>query len=208
MKDIILIGGGGHCKSAIEVIESAGLVVAGILDKRADEMESVLGYPVLGNYDDLSQYVDKYLFLITVGNIKNADVRVNIYNHIIKSGGSMATIISPFAHVSKHAQIGEGTIVMHNACINAEARVGNNVIVNTFANIEHDCFVDDFCHISTGAMLNGGSQVGKRSFLGSGSVVGQYISICSDVVVGAGGAVCGDITEKGIYAGVPVKRIK
>lgn len=33
MKNLILVGGGGHCKSVIDVAESAGYTILGILDR-------------------------------------------------------------------------------------------------------------------------------------------------------------------------------
>ena len=35
-RELILVGGGGHCKSVIEVAESAGRRIAGILDVSAN----------------------------------------------------------------------------------------------------------------------------------------------------------------------------
>lgn len=43
MKPIILIGGGGHCKSVIEAAESSGRAIAGILD-----MAENVGHEILG----------------------------------------------------------------------------------------------------------------------------------------------------------------
>jgi glycosyltransferase involved in cell wall biosynthesis len=45
--------------------------------------------------------------------------------------------------VSKYANIGEGSIVMSNAVINAFADIGKACIVNTGAIIEHDCHLGD-----------------------------------------------------------------
>jgi len=45
MKELLLIGGGGHCKSIIDVIEEEGsFSIAGIIDK-----SDLLGETVLGN---------------------------------------------------------------------------------------------------------------------------------------------------------------
>ena len=53
---IILIGGGGHCKSVIDVIEQEGkFQIAGIIDKQGN-ISKVLGYPIIGN-DDLKNYL-------------------------------------------------------------------------------------------------------------------------------------------------------
>jgi len=46
MKDIILIGGGGHCRSVIDVIEQEGLFsIVGIVDRPEKLGDKVLGYP-------------------------------------------------------------------------------------------------------------------------------------------------------------------
>ena len=54
MKEIILIGGGGHCKSVIDVIEQESqFVIVGIVDKLELIGTDVLGYPVIGSDSDL-----------------------------------------------------------------------------------------------------------------------------------------------------------
>ena len=204
-KKLILIGGGGHCRSVIDVIEASGREILGIIEQPQFEPDNVLGYPVLGSNDVISRYVDEAEFVITVGQIKSAAVRQHLVDEVVKAGGRFAIIISPLAHVSHYASIGEGTVVMHNVVVNAGAKVGSQCILNTRCTIEHDTVVGDFCHISTHAVINGGSSIGDRVFIGSNTVVAQVLSITSDVVVGAGGVVCQNIENSGIYCGVPAK---
>jgi len=202
-KPLILIGGGGHCKSVIDVAESAGYTILGILDMPEMVGTSVLGYPVLGTDDDIPQYIDKAEFVITVGFIKNPAIRIKLYKKVKEAGGKLATIIASTAYVSKYATIGEGTVVMHHAFVNAGAKVGNNVILNTFANVEHDAVIGDQCHISTGTMVNGDCKVGINCFIGSQSVLANGITIGDDIIVGAGSFVRKAISIKGIYSGNP-----
>ncbi len=204
MKFLVLIGGGGHCKSVIEAAESAGYQILGVLDMPEDVGNEVLpGYKVIGTDDDIPAYVDKAEFIITVGFIKNPAIRIKLYNGVKEAGGKLATIIASTAYVSKYAEIGEGTVVMHHAFVNAGAKVGNNVILNTFTNIEHDAKIGNQCHISTGTMVNGECKVGERCFIGSQSVLANCISIGDDIIVGAGSLVRKSIKEKGIYSGNP-----
>ena len=202
-KNLILIGGGGHCKSVIDVAESAGYNILGILDTPENVGKDVLAYKVIGVDDDIPQYVDKAEFMITVGFIKNPAVRIKLYNKVKEACGKLATIVASTAHVSKYATLGEGTIVMHHAFVNAGAQIGDNVILNTFTNIEHDAVVGNQCHISTGTMVNGDCRVGERVFIGSQSVLANGIEIGSDIVIGAGSVVRKTILEKGIYSGNP-----
>ena len=203
-RPLILIGGGGHCKSVIEVAESAGYEIKGILDMPDEVGKEVLpGHKVIGTDDEIPQYVEECDFVITVGFIKYPTIRIKLYNKVKAAGGRLATIIASTAHVSKYAELGEGTVIMHYAFVNAGAKIGDNCIINTFVNIEHDAEVGNQCHISTGTMVNGECKIGENCFIGSQSVCANCIEIASDIIVGAGSVVRKSIRVKGIYAGNP-----
>lgn len=206
--NLILIGGGGHCKSVIEVAESAGVNILGVLDMPEEVGKQVLDYKVIGTDDDIPQYVDRAEFIITVGFIKNPVIRIKLYNKVKEAGGKLATVIASTAHVSKYATIGEGTVIMHQAVVNAGAKVGVNCIINTFANIEHDAQIGDQCHISTGTMVNGDCKIGERVFVGSQSVLANGIEVGDDIIVGAGSLVRKSIKTPGLYSGNPLKLYK
>ncbi|MCD8268487.1 MAG: acetyltransferase [Parabacteroides sp.] len=202
-KKVILVGGGGHCKSVIDVAESAGYSIMGILDMPELVGSTVLGYPVIGTDDTISDYVEEALFVVTVGHIKDASLHIKLHERIKNAGGRLATIVASTAHVSRFASVGEGSVIMHQAMVNADARIGSGCIINTFANIEHDAFVGDYCHISTGSMVNGNCIVGQGVFLGSQSVLVNGISITDGCVFAAGSMVRKNIVRKGIYSGNP-----
>ena len=163
----------------------------------------ILSTKVIGTDDDIPAYVDQAEFVITVGFIKNPATRIKLYNKVKEAGGKLAIVIASTAYVSKYAEIGEGTTVLHQAFVNAGAKVGKNVILNTATNIEHDAVIGDHCHISTGTMVNGECKVGERCFIGSQSVLANCISVGDDIIVGAGSLVRKSIKEKGIYSGNP-----
>ena len=202
-KKLILVGGGGHCKSVIDVAESAGFQIQGILDINENVGKKVLGYSIVGTDDQIPDYVNDAVFIVTVGHIKDAALRIKLHQKIVDAGGRLATIIASTAHVSKYAQIGEGSVIMHQAVVNADAIIGRGCIINTFSNIEHDAKIGNYCHISTGAMINGNCVVGNETFFGSQSVMVNGIEITAGCVIGAGSLVRKNITQKGIYSGNP-----
>ena len=203
MKPLILLGGGGHCKSVIEAAESAGHHILGVLDKPETVGMEILSTTIIGTDDDIPMYVRDVEFVVTVGFIKDCSTRIKLYKRIKESGGKLSTIIASTAYVSKYASIGEGTVIMHHAFVNAGAKIGNNVIVNSYANVEHDAVIGDQCHISTGAMVNGDCKVGNKVFIGSQSVLANGITVGDDIIVGAGSLVRKSISEKGLYSGNP-----
>jgi sugar O-acyltransferase (sialic acid O-acetyltransferase NeuD family) len=185
---IILIGAGGHCRSCIDVIEMEGrFTVAGVVDRPDSGIVSVLGYPVLGVDSDLSNLRKQYAFaLVAVGQIKSPTVRIQLFERLKSLGFELPIIQSSRAYVSKHAKVGAGTIVMHDALINTGASVGENCIINSKALIEHDAIVGSHCHISTGAIVNGEVSIGTRTFFGSNAVSVHGVSISEDSFVRAG----------------------
>jgi len=204
---IVLIGGGGHCVSVIDVIEQEGrFQIVGIVDKK-NVGGKVLGYTIIASDDELERLAKEYNnFLITVGHVLSNEPRTRLFEELHKFGGKFPTIISPRAYVSKHATVGEGTIVMHNAFVNANAKVGKNTIVNTGAIIEHDATVGDHCHISTAAVINGGCNIGDHTFIGSNAMIKQYVAVEDRVTVGAGSVVLQNLQRNATYVGNPAKR--
>ena len=197
--NLILIGGGGHCQSAIEVIESIGAFkIQGILDVPDKVGKIVLGYEIIGTNNDIPRLIkEDNEFLITVGQIKTASIRKRLYDEVKGLGGSLATIIAKSAWVSQHAIIGEGTIVMHHALVNAGAMIGCNTIINSKSLIEHNTKIGNHCHISTAAIINGDVNVGNEVFVGSNATVYQGINIGEQAIVAAGAKVKDDITNGG-----------
>lgn len=191
MKNILLIGGGGHCRSCVDVIEQQGQYkIAGIIDKPNELGKNILSYSVIGSDQDLPSLRRQFDYaFVTIGQISTADLRIKLYNMLKQLDFNIPTIISPFAYVSKHAQIAEGTIVMHHALVNACARVGENCIINTKALVEHDALIGNHCHISTNAIINGGVRVLDASFIGSLSTTKQYAQIAEKAFVKAGSLV-------------------
>lgn len=207
---LILVGGGGHCRSCIDVIEAEGrFVIAGIIEAEGSVIRDVAGYPVIGTDKDLRNFADdRHRFLVTVGQIESSASRKGIFDRLVSLGASLATVFAPSSIVSNRAKVGRGTIVMHHAIVNSGAVIGENCIVNTKALVEHDASIGDHCHVSTAAAINGGAAVAHGVFLGSGCVVGNHLRIGRECVIGAGSVVLRDITEPGAYAGSPARRLR
>lgn len=184
---ILLVGGGGHCHSVIDVIEQQGRYeIAGIIDVKERVGQQVLGYPVLGSDDALPDlHASCKNAIITIGHIRTNALRIKLFQLVEQIGYRLPTIISPLAYVSKHAAIGAGSIVMHHALVNANARVGRNCIVNSKALIEHDAQVGDHCHISTASVLNGGVIVQDHTFVGSNATSKQEACLAGFVKAGS-----------------------
>jgi sugar O-acyltransferase (sialic acid O-acetyltransferase NeuD family) len=203
--EIILVGGGGHCKACIDVVETTNFKIRGVLD---DANIKVPGYEQIGNVSDIRRFTGTdYFFLITIGQIRSAEIRKLVFRKIKEANCRPATVIAASAIVSRFSELGEGSIIMHQAIVNTASTIGKNCIINNKALIEHDCVIGDHTHVSTAAVINGNCTIGEGVFIGSNAVLVQGTKIADNVVVGAGSVVTKDITMPGIYAGNPIRKI-
>ena len=207
---IILVGGGGHCKSVIDVlVDSQEFKIIGILDMKDKLGSNLLGFPIIGTDEDIPKLIIKYKnFHITIGHILSNVKRVNIYQRIELLGGSFPIIKAYDAHISKYAFINPGTFIGHKAVINAGAKIGCNCIINTGAVIEHDSIVENHSHISTCVTVNADCQVGEGSFLSSHVVINRGVKIPPESKIYSGTIVTKSFKERGIsLKGMPAKII-
>lgn len=200
MKNVIIIGAGGHAKVIAEIVRKCGDRVLGFLDDGKQVGEAFFGAKILGKTADAENF-ENCEFIIGIGS---NDVRKRLSAAKLK----FYTAIHPSAVLAESVGIGEGTAVMPGAVINPDAEIGKHVIVNSGAVIEHDCIVDDFAHISPGAVVCGTVNIGESVWVGGGSIVKNNIKICKNTIIGVGAAVVKDITEPGVYVGVPATKIK
>ena len=200
---IVVIGAGGHAQSCIDVIEAQGkFKIMGLIGTEYEVGKEFSGYSVIGTDEDLPFLASKITnAIIGLGQIETSDIRRKLFLNLKQYGFNLPVIISPKADVSKRAQIGSGTIVMHHALVSAGVKIGENCIINSKSNIEHNSIIESHSHISTGAILNGNCLVGSGSFIGSGSVVKQGCSIGINSIIGMLTSVRNDIPANSIYKG-------
>lgn len=196
-KQVIIVGAGGHARVIADTVLCSGDTVLGFLDDDA-EAESVAGIPVLGSTAEYVKYPEA-CFVLGMGNAAVRE-RLAAFMH----GVSWYTAIHPSAVISSlGTAIGEGTVLMAGAVVNAGAAIGKHCIINTGAIIEHDNRIEDFAHVSVGAKLAGTVYVGKRSWIGIGAIVKNNTSICEDCMIGSGAVVVSNIERSGTYMGIP-----
>lgn len=203
MTRVFVLGGGGHARSCLDVLESTGAFeVVGVVDIRNPVETTRLGYTWLGDDDQLPHLVNSIRHgFVGIGQIRSADKRKAAFQMLTELGCNLPTVISPRAYVARHSYIGEGTIVMHDAIVNIGAQIGRNTIINSQSLIEHDVQVGNNCHISTGAKVNGQVRIGNDTFVGSGAIVHEGVSIGSSCVISAGSVIKEDVADNGWYPG-------
>ena len=205
-KRLLLIGGGGHCRSVLDAVLRAGMYdEIGIVDP--DEQAGCPGVPVVGRDEDLplllaSGWTDAF---VTVGSIGNTARRRRLYRMIVELGFSVPVIIDPGAEVAGDVRIGSGSFIGKRAVVNAGSVIGDAVIINTGSVIEHTCGIGDFAHISPGSILCGQVMIGSDTHIGAGSVVRQGIEIGQRSIIGIGSVVVKNIPDEVVAFGNPCR---
>lgn len=202
MKNVIIIGAGGHAKVIADIIMKSGDTLVGFLDDDQKLPKTILGYPNFGAVSNVFQYEDSCSFVIGIGN---NEIRKEIAE---KYDLDWYTAIHPSAQIALDVEIGRGTVVMAGAVINTSAKIGRHCVVNTSAVVEHDNSIGDFVHVSPNATLCGTVTVGALSHIGASATIRNNLNVCPSAVIGMGACVVSDIIEKGTYVGVPAKIVE
>ncbi len=205
---LMLIGGGGHCRSVLDSAFATGLFKEiGIVDNTDS---SIIDIPLVGTDNDIpflmrNGWTNAF---ISVGSVGDTSIRRRLFNMAKKLGLNLPSIIDPSSTLGKGVIIQEGAFVGKQAVINAGSYVGVCSIINTGAIIEHDCVIGDFSHVSPGTTLCGQVKIGTDSHVGAGSVVSQLIEIGNNVLVGAGSVVIKNLPNEVKAYGNPCRMVE
>lgn len=197
---LIMFGAGGHAKVIADLARLLNYEVAGFVDTVHPERagEFFAGSVILGDFENLPPAV------AAVGFGDNA-ARLELTEKLLGRGWRLPALIHPTAVVSPSAELGEGTMVMAKAVVQADARVGKACIVNTGAILEHDSLVNDGVHLAPRSCVCGSVVVGKKTFVGAGAVVREKMSIGEGVIIGAGSVVVKSLPDGVTAFGVPAR---
>ncbi|WP_312287477.1 acetyltransferase [Terrisporobacter sp.] len=208
MKNIIVIGAGGHASVIIDILENMKktghkINVKGLLDDK-ENLTEFMGYPVLDKIKNILVYNDENTeFVIAIGSNKirkEIATELSVLKYFIP--------IHPTAIIGTNVLIKEGTVVMPRVVINTNTTIGKHVIINSGAVIEHDNIIGDYVHVSPGTILAGGVSIGELTQIGANSTVIQCVEIGSNTIVGAGSTVIRNIESDVTAVGSPAKVLK
>jgi acetyltransferase-like isoleucine patch superfamily enzyme len=127
---------------------------------------------------------------------------VNLYGCRIGDG----SFIGPFVEIQKNVVIGRNCRIQSHAFVCELVTISDNCIVAHGVMFVNDLFAG-------GGPAQGDQSLWKPTTIGNGVSIGSNatilpVAICDNVVIGAGSVVTRDITEPGIYAGNPARKIR
>lgn len=196
---MLLYGASGHAKVVCSALESTSIKVNGIFDDNSS-IQNLNDYKVIGKYD--SNFMSNEILIISIGDNETRKIISDNVKH------SFGICVAASAICDSKIQIGEGTVILHNAIIQRNSFIGKHCIINTSSSIDHDCIIEDFVHISPGVTLCGSVNIEQGTQVGAGATVIQNINIGKWCIIGAGSVIIENIPDYSIVVGVPGRIIK
>ncbi len=206
---ILVLGAGGHGKV---VADALSLIMPGKPDGFVDWNPALVGsrvlkYQVLGDQDWLWAEASIRPIAIALG-IGNETTRQRLMEKCLAQGIRILTVVHPTACVASSATIGNGSVVLAHAVLNAASRIGKGSIVNTAAIVEHDVEVGDFSHLAPNSVTGGGVRIGCSSLIGLGAQILPRVVVGDRTIVGAGAVVRQDLATDVVAAGTPARILR
>jgi acetyltransferase-like isoleucine patch superfamily enzyme len=114
--------------------------------------------------------------------------------------------IGPFVEIQKSAVVGERCKVQSHSFICELVTIGDDCFIGHGVMFINDVFSD-------GGPARGDQTKWKATSIGNHVSIGSNatilpVTICDHVVIGAGAVVTKDISEPGVYAGNPAKKLR
>lgn len=126
----------------------------------------------------------------------------NVYGCTLGDG----VFVGPFVEIQKNVSIGDRTRIQSHSFICELVTMGSDCFVGHGVMFVNDTFAG-------GGPARGNKTNWLRTTLGDNVSIGSNatimpVSICSGAVIGAGAVVTRDISEPGIYAGNPARKLR
>lgn len=200
MSSLVLYGAGGHARVIYDIILSNNM----LLEYLVDDVPSGEFFHHLEVFTPKAELLKDKKLIIAIGDGK-AREKVACK---IKDLCNFETLIHYSAFVSRFSDLGEGTVVMPQACVNAEVKIGKHCIINTASVIEHDCLIEDYVHISPSVTLAGNITIKKRAQIGIGTRIIQGVTVGEDAIIGAGSVIIENVPAGATVVGNLAESLK
>lgn len=138
------------------------------------------------------------------------------------SFGEEVTVVEPVnlygCRIGDHTFIGPFVEIQKDVVIGSRCKVQSHSFICELVTVGDDCFIGHGVMFINDLFSEGGPAQGRKE-LWKSTTIGNHVSIgsnatilpvqiCDHAVIGAGAVVTKDITEPGVYAGNPARKIR
>ncbi|WP_068430408.1 hypothetical protein [Magnetospirillum sp. XM-1] len=167
------------------------------------------GAPILGSVEDGCRALagsDVHAF-IALGTYRSWRA-CEVVAELRRAAVPIARLVSPSAHVSPTAVIGDGALVMGGVFIGAEAVIGDLFTAHGGVTVEHHGVIGHNVLLAPGVSLCGCARIADHCFLGAGTSVIPEVRIGEGTMTGAGSVVVRDLPAGVVALGNPCRPLR
>lgn len=212
MKDVVILGAGGHAREVADVVVAciaagAPLRLVGFVDDDPTKHGRMLTEgPVLGGLAALDD-MPRHRTLVVAG-IGGPAPRRRIVEAAADMGFGSPVLVHPTVCITRHVELGTGVVITAGCVVTNEIAIGDHTHVNRMTTVGHDCRVGAFVHLAPAAVLSGNVVVEDDCDIGTNATIIQGKTVSRGAIVGAGAVVVHDVPAYCTVVGVPARIIR
>jgi sugar O-acyltransferase (sialic acid O-acetyltransferase NeuD family) len=209
---LLIIGAGGHGREVAEIAQQQAAIskcftLEGFIDDCEDiRNKFVDGVPVLGGWEWFSSKSREEFRVICAVGYPEIIAKLVARAKVLEL--RFTNVISPHAHISPQATIGEGIVIFPNCVVSTRVSLGDHVLLNVASTISHDSKIKRYTTINPGVHVAGNVSIGEGCYIGMGANIIQGRTVGDWTTVGAGAVVTTDLPSNITAVGVPAKLLK
>lgn len=206
MRDIVIIGAGGHGVEIAWLARRCGRKVKGFLDNTPEKQNTkILGIDVLGSLDTAIQYTECE-FIIAIGNPRSRRKIVDSY--FSTQQFQFATLIDPSVVLGNNIEIGQGSMICARSVLTVNVNIGEHCIININSTLSHGVELGNFVTIAPNVALSGDVKLGNITEIGANAVLREKIIVKEGAMIGMGAVLTKDVEANHVMIGNPAKLLK
>ncbi len=214
MHDIIIVGSSGLAKEVAFLTEEVNdnnqgskYNILGYAAESAKCGENNGKYKVIMSDEDLVKYEKKISIVLGVGNPDLRSALISKYSE--NPNISFPNIIHPNVVGDwSRIELGVGNVICANNVFTTDIAIKNFNHFNLACTTGHDVEIGSYNVINPTANISGGITIGDNNLIGTGAQILENINVGHMNTIGAGSVVTKEISDKGVYVGIPARRIK
>ncbi|NNP74029.1 acetyltransferase [Acinetobacter defluvii] len=206
MKDLIIVGAGGHGVEIAWLAKRCQRKIKGFLDSTPEKQNTqIMGLDVLGPIEKAQQFIECE-FIIAIGNPRSRKKILDLFFNDEKF--VFATLVDPQAVVGENVIIAEGSMICVGAVLTVNVNIGQHCIVNINSTLSHGVHLENFVTIAPNASLSGDVILKDYVEIGANAVVKEKLVVREGAMIGMGAVLTKDVEKNHVMVGNPAKLLK